>query len=163
MSQLNHSCLNLCILSHKHCIVIVVQSCTTLRPHGLQHARPPSPSPTPRACSDSCPSSWWCHPTISSSVTPFSSCPQSLPASESFPMSLLFTSGGQSIGASLSTLQWIFRVDFLCDWLVWSPCCPKDSPESSPAPQFESTTVLWCSVQLSHLYMTTGKTIALTV
>ena len=116
-----------------------------------------------QVCSNSCSLSWWCYPTITFSATPFSSCPQSLPASESFPMSWLFTSGGQSIGASLSTLQWIFRVDFLYDWLVWSPCCPKDSPESSPAQQFESTTVLRCSVQLSHLYMTTGKTIALTV
>ena len=62
----------------------------SLQPYGLQHNRPPCPSPTPRACSNSCPSSQWYHPTISSSVIPFSSCPQSLPASESFPMSQLF-------------------------------------------------------------------------
>ena len=74
------------------------------QPHGLQHARPPCPSPTPRAYSNSCPSSQWCHPTISSSVIPFSSHLQSFPASGSFPMSQLFTSGGQSIGASASTL-----------------------------------------------------------
>ena len=72
----------------------------SLRPHELQHARPPCPSPTPGVHSDSCPSSRWCHPAISSSVVPFSSCPQSLPASGSFPMSQLFASGGQSIGVS---------------------------------------------------------------
>ena len=69
----------------------------SLQPHELQHARPPCPSPTPRVHSDSCPSSRWCHPAISSSIVPFSSCPQSLPASESFPMSQLFTCGGQSL------------------------------------------------------------------
>ena len=74
----------------------------SLRPHGLQHARLPCPSPSPRACSNSCPLSQWCHPTISSSVDPFSSCLQSFPASGSFQMSQLFTSGGQSIGVSAS-------------------------------------------------------------
>ena len=73
----------------------------SLQPHGLPHARLPCPSPTPRACSNSCPSSQWCHPTISSSIVPFSSCLQSLPASTSFPMSQ-FASGGQSIVASAS-------------------------------------------------------------
>ena len=79
----------------------------SLRPHELQHARPPCPSPTPGAHSNSCPLSPWCHPAISSSVVPFSSCPQSLPASESFPTSQLFAWGGQSIGvsASASVLQ----------------------------------------------------------
>ena len=71
-------------------------------PHGLQHARLPCPSPSPRACSNSCPWSQWCHPTISSSVVPFSSCLQSFLASESFPMSQLFTPGGQNIGVSAS-------------------------------------------------------------
>ena len=75
----------------------------SLRPHGLQHARLPCPSPTPRACLNSCPSSWWCHPTISFCVVPFSSCLQSLPASGSFPMSQFFASGGRSIGDSAST------------------------------------------------------------
>ena len=74
----------------------------SLQPHELQHARPPCPSPTPRVHSNSRPSSRWCHPAISSSVLPFSSCPQSLPASESFPMSQLFTWGGQSTGVSAS-------------------------------------------------------------
>ena len=75
----------------------------SLWPHESQHARPPSPSPTLRAYSNSCPSSQWCHPAISSSVALFSSCPQSLPASESSPMSQLFTWGGQSTGVSAST------------------------------------------------------------
>ena len=74
----------------------------SLRPHGLQHARPPCLSPTPGVYSNSCPLSWWCHPTISSSVIPFFSRLQSFPASESFPMSQFFTSGGQSIGVSAS-------------------------------------------------------------
>ena len=74
----------------------------SLRPHGLQHARPPCPSPTPRVYSDSCPLSWWYRPTISSSVVPFSSCLQSFPASGSFPVSGFIASGGQSIGVSAS-------------------------------------------------------------
>ena len=74
----------------------------SLRPHESQHARPPCPSPTPGVHSDSRPSSQWCHPAISSSVVPFSSCPQSIPASESFPRSQLFTWGGQSTGVSAS-------------------------------------------------------------
>ena len=72
----------------------------SLRPRESQHARPPCPSPTPGVHPNSCPSSWWCHPAISSSVVPFSSCPQSLPASESFLMNQLFTWGGQSTGVS---------------------------------------------------------------
>ena len=75
----------------------------SLRPHEPQHSRLPCPSPTPRVYSNSCPLSRWCHPTISSSVVPFSSCPQSFPASGSFPMSQLFTSSGQGIGVSAST------------------------------------------------------------
>ena len=89
---------------HTHSVQFssVTQSCPTLRPHELQHARPPGPSPTPRVYSNSCPSSQWCYPAISSSVVPFSSCPQSLPASGSFPMSQLFASGGQSTRVSVS-------------------------------------------------------------
>ena len=75
----------------------------SLRPHGPQHARSPCPSPTPGVYPNSCPLSQWCHPTISSSVVPLSSCPQSFPASASFPVSQLFASGGQSIGVSAST------------------------------------------------------------
>ena len=81
-------------------------SCPTVRPHGLQHARPPWPSPTPGVYSDSCPSSRWCHPTISSSVVPFSSHLQSFPASGSFPVSQFFASGGQSVGVSASASVW---------------------------------------------------------
>ena len=82
----------------------VSQSCPTLcDPHGLQHARPPCPSPTPRVHPHSCPLSQWCHPTISSSVILFSACPKSFPASRSFQMSQLFASGGQNIGVSAST------------------------------------------------------------
>ena len=75
----------------------------SFQPHRLQHARLPCPSPSPQVCSDSCPLSLWCHPTISSSVTPFFSCLQSFPASGSFLMSWLFASGGRNIGASAST------------------------------------------------------------
>ena len=79
--------------------------CPTLWPHGLQHSRPPCPSPSPGVCSNSCPLSWWCHPTISSSVARFSSRLQSFPASGSFPMSWLFASGGQSIVCPVFTWQ----------------------------------------------------------
>ena len=118
-----------------HCCS-VAQSCPTLRPHGLQHARLPCPSPTPGACSNSHPLSRWCHPTISSSVIPFSSRPQSFPASGSFPVSQFYASGGRSIGASASLFQWIFRTDFLR--MYSSSCSPGDSQESSPTPQFKS-------------------------
>ena len=80
----------------------VAQLCLTLRSHEPQHARPPCPSPTPGVHPNPCPSSWWCHPAISSSVIPFSSCPQSFSASGSFQMSQFFASDGQSIGVSAS-------------------------------------------------------------
>jgi len=119
----------------------------SLRPCGLQHARLPYPSLSPRVCSNSHPLSWWSHPTISSSVFPFSSCSQSFPMSRSFPMSHLFTSGGQSI-ASASVLPMIFRVDFLrIDWYLIS-CCPRNSQESYSAPQFKSIN----SLELTLLY-----------
>ena len=91
-----------------------------LWPHGLQHARLPCPSPSPGVCSDLRPLSRWCHPTISSSVTLFSSCLQSFPASGSFPVSQLFASGGQSIRASGSATVLLVNSQ---DWLVWPPCC----------------------------------------
>ena len=87
------------ILALQFCCSVVSDSWTT---HGLQHARLPCPSPTPGACSNSCPSSWWCHPAISTSAIPFSSRLQSFPASGSFPMSQFFASCGQSIGVSAS-------------------------------------------------------------
>ena len=92
-----------------------------LRPHESQHARPPCPSPIPGVYSNSCPSSQWCHPAISFSVIPFSSCPQSLPASGSFPMSQLFPWGGQSIGisASASVLPMNTQDWFPLGWTGW--------------------------------------------
>ena len=98
--SINYSVLLSQSVSQFSCLVIS----DSLRSHGLQHARPPCPSPTPGVYSNSCLSSRWCHPTISSSVVPFSSCPQSFPASGSFQMSQLSTSGGQSIGVSASVL-----------------------------------------------------------
>ena len=115
----------------------------SLWPHELQHARPHCPSPTPGVHSNSHPSSRWCHPAVSSSVIHFSSCPQSLPASEAFPMSQLFTSGGQRTGVSASAS---FLPKNTQDWspLEWTmdllavPCSPRDSQESSPTPQFKT-------------------------
>ena len=100
----------------------VTQSCPTLWPHVSQHTRPPCPSPTPGAYTNPCPLSRWCHPAISSSVVPFSSCPQSLPASGSFPMSQLFTWGGQSIGvpASASVLPMNTQERSHLGWTGWT-------------------------------------------
>ena len=125
----------------------------SLGPHESQHTRPPCPSLTPRVPSDSRPLSEWCHPAISSSFILFSSCPQSLPASKSFPMSQLFTWGGQSTGASALAS---FLPKKSQGWspqngLVGSPCSPRDSQESSPTPQFKSIN---CSV-LSLLHSPT--------
>ena len=96
-------------------------SCVRVQLHELQHARPPGPSPTPRIHPNSCPSSWWCHPAISSSVVPFSSCTQSLPASEFFPMSQLFAWGGQSVRVSaLSSVLPKNTQDWSpLEWTVW--------------------------------------------
>ena len=116
----------------------------SLSPHGLQHTRPPCLSPTPEVCSHSCPLSQWCHPTISSSVIPFS-CLQYFPASGSFPVCQFFPSGGQRIGASASVLPMNIQSWFL---LGWTPCSPRDSQESSPTPQFKSIN----SSVLSFLY-----------
>ena len=112
----------------------------SLRPHGLQHTRPPCPSPTPGVHSDSCPLSQWCHPTISSSVVPFSFCLQSFPASGSFQMSQLFASGGQSTGVSASTsvLPMNIQYWFPLGWTSWISLSPRVSQESSPIPQFKS-------------------------
>ena len=111
----------------------------SLRPHKSQPARPPCPSPNLGVHSDSCPSSPWCLPAISSWVVPFSSCPQSLPASKSFPMSRLFAWGGQSTRVSaLASFQRNSRADLLQNGLVGSPCSPWNSQESSPTPQFKS-------------------------
>ena len=122
----------------------------SLWPHGLQHARPPCLSPTPGACSNSCPSSQWWHPTISSFVVSFSSCLQSLSASESFPMSQFFTQVAKVLEFQLQhqSFQWIFRTDFLSDGLVSSLCSPRNSQESSPTVEFKSIN----SLMLSFLY-----------
>ena len=101
---------------HFHSVSVMSDS---LPPHGLQHARPPCPSPTARVYSNSCPSSRWCHPAISSSVVPFFSCLQSFPASGSFQMSQLFASGGQSIGASASVLPVNIHNWFPLGWTGW--------------------------------------------
>ena len=132
---------------------LVAQSCPTLWPHESQHARPPGPSPTPGVHSNSCPSSRWCHPAISSSVIPFSSCSQSLPLSGSFPMSQLFAWGSQSTGvsASVSVLPMNTQDWSPLEWTAGSPCSPRDSQESSPTPQFKSIN----SSALSFLYSPT--------
>ena len=145
----------------------VTQSCPNLWLHELQHARPPCPSPTLEAYPNSCPLSPWCHTTISTSVIPSSSCPQSFPASRSFQMSQLFASGGQSIGVSASTSVFPMNTQ---DWspLGWTGWISSQSKGLSSLLQHHSSkaSILPLSaffiVQLSHPYMTTGKTIALT-
>ena len=136
----------------------------SLQPHESQHAKPPCTSPTPRVHPNPCPSSWWCHPTISCSVVPFTSCRQSFPATGSFQMSQLFASGGQSIGvtASASVLPMNTQDWSPLGWTGWisvqskglsvgSPCSPRDSQESSPTPRFKSIN----SSALSFLYSPT--------
>ena len=141
----------------------VAQSC--LQSHGLQHTRPPCPSPTPRVYSNSCPSHRWCHPTISSSVIPFSSCLQSFPASGSFQMSQFFASGGQRIGASASVLATNIQDWFALELTDWISLQSKGlssllQHHSSKASVLQHSAFFM--VQLFHPYMPTGKTIALT-
>ena len=139
----------------------------SLRPHRTQHARLPYPSPSPRACSNSCPLSQWCHPTISSSIIPFS-CLQCFPATGSFLMSWFFASGGQSIGTSASVSELPMNSQ---NWFPlgtgWFDHLAVQGILKSLLQQHSSTaSILWRStffiVQLSHPYMTTGKTTALT-
>ena len=122
----------------------------SLQPHGLQHAKPPCPSPAPRPCSNSCPLSWWCHPTISSSLVPFSSCLQSCPASGSFPMSQFFASGGQTIAgsASVSVLPMNIQGWFPLGLPGLISLQSKGLSRSSPTEQFKSIS----SSVLSLLY-----------
>ena len=139
----------------------------SLQLNGLQHIRLPCLSLSPRVHPNSCSLSQWCHPSILSSVAPFSSWPQSFPASGSFPVSQLFTSGGQNIRASASASVLPMNIQswfsFL-KWLVWSPFCPRHSQKPSPAPHFESINSSVCSLLYSPvLYITTGKTMTLTV
>ena len=137
----------------------------SLQPHGLQNARLPCPSPTPRACSNSCPWSWWCHPTISSSVIPFSSCLQPFLASGSFPVSQFFTSDGRSIGVSTSASVLPMNIQ---DWFPLGLTGFDFLVVQGTLLQHHSSkaSILQCSafftVKLSHPYMTTGKIIALT-
>ena len=152
---------------------VVQFSCSVLSnslwPHGLQHIRLPFLSPTPGACSNSCPSSWWSHPTISFSVVPFSSHHQSFPASGSFRMSQFFASGGQSSGASFSfsispSSEYSGLISFRMNWL--DLLAVQGTLKSLLQHHGSQASILRCSaffiVQLSHPYMTTGKTIALT-
>ena len=137
----------------------VVSNC--LRHHGLKHSRLPCPSPTSGACSSLCPSNRWCHPTISSSVVPFSSCFQSFPASRSFPMSQFFESGGQSIGVSASTSVLPMNIQDLFP-LGLTGLISLQSQRLSSLLQHHSSkaSILQRSaffiVQHSHPYMTTG-------
>ena len=139
----------------------------SLRSHELQHARPPCPSPTPGVHPNSCLLSQWCHQAISSYVIPFSSCLQSIPASWSFQISQFFSSGGQSIGAVASASVLPMNIQ---DWfpLGWTGWISLQSKGLSSLLQHHNSkaSILSCSafftVQLSHPYMTTGKSIALT-
>ena len=134
----------------------VAQSRPTLWPHGLQHTMPPCLSPTPRVYSNSCPLSWWCHPTTSSSIIPFSSHLQSFPASGSFQMSQFFASGGQSIGVSASASVLPMNIQ---DWspLVWTGWIFLQSKGLSRV--FSNTTVqkhqFFCAQLSSFLYSPT--------
>ena len=139
----------------------------SLRPHELQHARPPCPSPTPGVHSNSCPSNRWCHPAISSSVIPFSSCPQSFPASESFPLSQLCMRWSKYWSFSFSIIpskEHPGLISFRMDWL--DLLAVQGTLKSFLQYHSSKASILWCSVfftvQLSHPYMTNGKTIALT-
>ena len=139
----------------------------SLQPHGLQHASLPGPSLSSGVCSNSSPSSQWCHPTISSSVIPFSSCLQSFPASGAFQISQFFPSGGQSIGVSASASVFAMNIQdwFPLGWTGWISLQSKGlkcllQHHSSKASIFRHSTFF--IAQLSHPYMTTGKTIALT-
>ena len=136
----------------------------SLQPHGLQHARPPCPSPTPGAYSNSCPLHRWCHPTISFSVIPFFSCLQSFPVSGSFPVSQFFTSGGQSIGVSVFPMnislfnEYLGLISFRVDWL--DLLAIQGTFKSLLQDHISKVSVLRHSaffiVQLSNLCMTTG-------
>ena len=158
--------LPICIFSSVQFSCSVVSD--SLRPHGLQHTRPPCPSPTARVYSNSCPLSRWCHPTILSSVVPFSSRLQSFPASGSFQMNQFFALGGQSTGLSASTSVLPVNIQdwFPLRWTGWISLQSKGLSKSLLQHHSLKASILQRSaffiVQLSHPYMTTGKTVALT-
>ena len=143
------------------------KSCPTPWPPGLQHSRLLSPPLSPEVCSSSYPLSWWCYLTISSSAVPFSSCPQSFPASGSFPVSRLFTSGGQSMGASASATVLPMNMQGWFPLGLTGLISLQRTLKSFLQHHTSKASILQCSaffmVQLSHPYMTTGKTIALTI
>ena len=134
----------------------------SLQPHGLQYARLPCPSPTPGACSNSCSSSRWCHPTVSSAVIPFSSCPQSFPESGSFQMSQFFASGGRSIGVSASASVFPMNIQ---DWfplgLTGFICLQSKGLKCLLQLPSSKASILWFSaffmVQFSHSYIPLEK------
>ena len=150
----NRSCSS-CIFIFSGVYLQFIQSVVSdsWRPHESQHSRPPCPSPTPGVHPNSCPSSRWCHSAISSSVVPFSSCPQSLPASGSFPMSQLFAWGGQSPGVSaLASVLPMNTQDWSpLGWTGWTSLESKGLSKSSPIPQFKSIN----SSELNILYSPT--------
>ena len=135
----------------------------SLWPHLLQYARPPCPSPTPGVYSNSCPSSWWCHPTISSSVIAFSSHLQSSQHQGLFKWVSSSCQVAKVLEFQLQhqSFQWTPRTDLLQNGLVGSPCNPRDSQHHSSKASILRRSAFF-TVQLSHTYMTTGKTIALT-
>ena len=139
----------------------------SLWPHGQQHTRLSCPSPSFRACSNSCPSSWWCHPTIPSSVVPFSFCLQSFPASGSFLECQLFTSGGQSTGVSASASVLPMNIQDWCPlgltgWISLQSMSLKSLIHPYTVQNLNSSMFSFLYiVQLSHPYMTTGKKIFL--
>ena len=141
--------LTVCVLKRNYQFSSVVSE--SLKSHGLQHARLPCPSPSPGVCSNSCPLSQWCHPTISSSVIPFSSCPQSFPASGSFLMCQLFTSSNQSTGASASVLSMNIQEWFPLGWTGWISLQSKGLSKVFSNNSDQSIN----SLALSFLYSTT--------
>ena len=161
-------CLHLPVHTNIAFILLLLFSCSALSdslwPHGLQHSRLPYPSSSPRACSNSCPLSRWCHPTISSSASPFSSCPQSFPPSGSFPMSQLFTSGSHRFSISPSN-EYSGIISYGIDW--FDLLTVQGTLKSLLQHHSSKASILWPSaffmVQLSHPHVTTRKTIALTI
>ena len=154
-------------MGQKRILYFLLFSCSvvsdSLWSHGLWHTRLSHPSPSPGVCSNSCPLSCWCHPTLSSSLVPFSSCLQSFPASRSFLMSQFFTSGGQSIGTSASAsvlpMKYSGLISFRMDWL--DLFAVQGTLKSLLQHHSSKASILWCSaffiVQLSHPNMTLNQ------